>query len=146
MSFISPVFLRVKYYCKFLSDFESPPFDRFHRSICHLRLLRGAARKKKKKLKKKDLLISNRTKKEKDQRLLNAFSISNSIMSQGNIWIHPVFFHKTFLRSCKFYNSKYTIASIQITNTEILAFVAVLFFKLLGCKILFMNTKDKRNC
>ena len=38
------------------------------------------------------------------------------------------------------------IASIQITNTEIFAFIAVLVFKLLSRKVLFINRKDKRNC
>ena len=32
--------------------------------------------------------------------------------------------------SCKLYNNKYMIASTQITNTEIFAFIAVLVFKL----------------
>ena len=38
------------------------------------------------------------------------------------------------------------IASTQITNTEIFAFIAVLVFKLLSCKVLFINRKDNRNC
>ena len=38
------------------------------------------------------------------------------------------------------------IASTQITNTEILAFIAVLDFKLLSDKVLFINGKDNRNC
>ena len=38
------------------------------------------------------------------------------------------------------------IASTQITNTEIFAFIAVLVFKLLSRKVLFMNRKDNRNC
>ena len=38
------------------------------------------------------------------------------------------------------------IPSTQITNTEIFAFIAVLVFKLLGCKGLFINGKDNRNC
>ena len=38
------------------------------------------------------------------------------------------------------------IASPQITNTELFAFVAVLVFKLLSRKILFINRKDNRNC
>ena len=44
------------------------------------------------------------------------------------------------------YNNKYIIASTQITNTEILAFIAVLIFKLLSRKVLFINRKDSRNC
>ena len=37
------------------------------------------------------------------------------------------------------------IASAQITNTEIFAFLAVLVFKLLSRKVLFVNKKDNRN-
>ena len=46
-------------------------------------------------------------------------------------------------RSC---NNKYMIASTQTTNTGIFAFTAVLVFKLLGRKVLFLNRKDNRNC
>ena len=38
------------------------------------------------------------------------------------------------------------IASIEITNTEIFAFIAVLVFKLLSSKVLFKNRKDNINC
>ena len=38
------------------------------------------------------------------------------------------------------------IASTEIANTEIFAFIAVLVFKLLSSKVLFINRKDKRNC
>ena len=38
------------------------------------------------------------------------------------------------------------IASAQITNTEIFALIAVLVFKLLSHKVLFINRKDNRNC
>ena len=38
------------------------------------------------------------------------------------------------------------IASTQITNTEVFLFIAVLVFKLLSCKVLFINRKDNRNC
>ena len=38
------------------------------------------------------------------------------------------------------------IASTQITNTEIVAFIAVFVFKLLSRKVLFVNIKDNRNC
>ena len=37
------------------------------------------------------------------------------------------------LQSCKLYNTEYMITSTQITNTETLAFVAVLVSKLLSC-------------
>ena len=38
------------------------------------------------------------------------------------------------------------IAITQIINTEIFAFIAVLVFKLLSRKVLFINRKDNRNC
>ena len=38
------------------------------------------------------------------------------------------------------------IASTQIINTEIFAFIAVVVFKLLSRKVLFVNRKDNRNC
>ena len=38
------------------------------------------------------------------------------------------------------------IASTQITNTEVFAFIAVLVFKLLSRKVLFINGKDNRKC
>ena len=50
------------------------------------------------------------------------------------------------VQSCKSCNNKYMIASTQITNTEIFAFIAVLIFKLLSRKVLFINRKDNRNC
>ena len=50
------------------------------------------------------------------------------------------------VQSSKLYNYKYKIASTQITNTEIFAFIAVLVFKLLGRKVLFINREDNRNC
>ena len=40
------------------------------------------------------------------------------------------------VQSFKLYNSKYMIASTQITNTKIFAFIAVLVFKLLDRKVL----------
>ena len=49
------------------------------------------------------------------------------------------------VQSCKLCNNKYTIASTQIKNTEIFAFMAALVFKLLSCKDLFKNIKDDRN-
>ena len=38
------------------------------------------------------------------------------------------------------------IASTHIANTEMLAFVTVLVFKLLSRKVLFISRKDNRNC
>ena len=58
---------------------------------------------------------------------------------------HPQVFSLK-VQSCKLYNNKYKIASTQITNTEIFAFIAVLVFKLLSRKVLFINRKDNRNC
>ena len=43
------------------------------------------------------------------------------------------------IQSCKLHNSKYMIASTQITNTEIFAFIAVLVFNLMCRKVLFIN-------
>ena len=42
--------------------------------------------------------------------------------------------------------NKYMIVSTQITDTEIFAFIAVLIFKLLRPKVLFINKNDNRNC
>ena len=50
------------------------------------------------------------------------------------------------VQSYKLYNNKYMVTSTQITNTEIFAFIAILIFKLLSRKVLFINRKDKRNC
>ena len=50
------------------------------------------------------------------------------------------------VQSRKLHNSKYIIASTQITNTEIFAFVAVLVFKLFSRRGLFINRKDNKNC
>ena len=38
------------------------------------------------------------------------------------------------------------MASTQKTNTETIAFIAVVVFKLLSRKVLFMNRKDNRKC
>ena len=48
--------------------------------------------------------------------------------------------------SCELFNSKYMIASTQITNIEIFAFIDVLVFKLLSHKVMLINRKDNRNC
>ena len=37
------------------------------------------------------------------------------------------------------------VSSTQITNTEIFALIAVIVFKLLSRKVLFINRKDNRN-
>ena len=41
---------------------------------------------------------------------------------------------------------EYMTTLTQITNTEVLAFIAALVFKLLSRKGLFINRKDNRNC
>ena len=48
--------------------------------------------------------------------------------------------------SCKLCNNKYMIASTEIANTEIFAFMTVLVSKLLNRKFLFINRKGNRNC
>ena len=50
------------------------------------------------------------------------------------------------VQSYKLHNNKNVIASTQITNTEIFAFIAVPVFKLLSRKVLLTNRKDNRNC
>ena len=50
------------------------------------------------------------------------------------------------VQPCQLYNNKYMVASKQINNTEVFAFIDVLVFKLLSCKVLFVNKKDNRNC
>ena len=50
------------------------------------------------------------------------------------------------VHSCKLYKNECVIASTQIANTEIFAIKAVLHFKLLSRKVLFINKKDNRNC
>ena len=51
------------------------------------------------------------------------------------------FFSPCYLKVqlCKLYNSKYMVASTQIINTEVFAFIAVLVFKLLSHKVLFIK-------
>ena len=53
--------------------------------------------------------------------------------------------HALKVQSYKLYNNKYMLASTQISNTEIFVFTAVLVFKLLSRKVLFINKKDNRN-
>ena len=49
------------------------------------------------------------------------------------------------VQSCRLYNNKYMIVSTQITKIEIFASVAVLVFKLLSRKVLFINRTGNRN-
>ena len=50
------------------------------------------------------------------------------------------------VQSYKLWNSKYMIASTQITNTDGFAFTAVLVLRILSCKVLFIKRKGNRNC
>ena len=50
------------------------------------------------------------------------------------------------VQSYKSYNNKYVIASTQIENTKVFAFITAVVFKLLSLKILFTNRKGNRNC
>ena len=47
------------------------------------------------------------------------------------------------VQSCKLYNNKYIIVSTQITKTEVFTFIAVLAFKLLSRKVLFVKRQKK---
>ena len=47
-------------------------------------------------------------------------------------------------QSCKFYKNKYMIASTQITNSDIFAFIAVIAYKLLCHTVLFINRKKQK--
>ena len=52
-------------------------------------------------------------------------------------------------KAFKLYNSKYMMASTQITNTEvfpIIVVIVVIVFKLLSRKVLFINRKNNKNC
>ena len=50
------------------------------------------------------------------------------------------------VQSCELYNSKYMIASTQITNAEIFALITVLGFTLFSRTVLFIKKKDNRSC
>ena len=50
------------------------------------------------------------------------------------------------VQSCKLYNKKYMITLTKITSTNIFTFIAVLVFKLLSRKFLFINRKENSNC
>ena len=49
------------------------------------------------------------------------------------------------VQSCKLYNDKYMFASTKI-NSYIFVFIAVLVFKLLSHKVLFIKRKDNKGC
>ena len=78
------------------------------------------------------------------------YETKDIINTKGLRNLYHSFIHTSLkVQSCKLYNTKYRFihgASSQITNTEIFTFKAVLVFKLLSHKVLFINRKDKRNC
>ena len=67
----------------------------------------------------------------------------SSLVIKGARTKWSIIFFKCVLKvqSCKLYNSKYMITSTQIANIEIFAFIAVLVFKLVNHKVLFINRK-----
>ena len=74
------------------------------------------------------------------------FKIINRILNNYHTIRKARSLYKLKVQSCKLCNNKYMIASTQITNTEIFAFIAVLVFMLLSRKVLFINRKHNRNC
>ena len=64
-------------------------------------------------------------------------------MNPGEVKYYPLMISLR-VQSCKLYNKTYIIASTQITNTETFAFIAVLVFKLLNRKVLFINRKTTK--
>ena len=69
--------------------------------------------------------------------------LSPAVLRNGDVSESNPRQKKSFkVQSYKLYNSKYMIASTQITNTEIFAFVAGLVFKLLSRKVFFVNRKE----
>ena len=69
-----------------------------------------------------------------------------SALFRGIILKHVGDFYCWKVQSYKLYNNKYMIASTQVNKTEIFTFIAVLVFKLLSHKVLFINRKDNRKC
>ena len=70
------------------------------------------------------------------------------LVAEARAFVHKLSINYLNLKvqSCELYSYKYMMGSTQITNTEVFAFIAVLVFKLLSPKFLFMNRKDNRNC
>ena len=66
--------------------------------------------------------------------------MSNNLLDALPI-THDFIGHYLKVQSCKLYNNKYMIVSTQITSTEAFGFIAVLVFKLLRRKVLFINKK-----
>ena len=70
------------------------------------------------------------------------------VYSEHFFFFYNIFFSKIKIillkvPLCRIYNNKYIIAS---THTEIFAFNAILVFKLLSRKVLFINRRNNRNC
>ena len=76
----------------------------------------------------------------------SAYSCSNATILQMVKFTRAILKHLLCFFNHANYNAQYMIASTQITNTEIFAIVAVLVFKLLSPKVLFINRIDSRNC
>ena len=77
------------------------------------------------------------------------YSVSLRIQSEcGKIRTRKNSVFGYFSRSDSYANYVIThmIASTQITNTEIFAFIDVRVFELLSRKVLFINRKSNRNC
>ena len=81
-------------------------------------------------------------------------SFSNFLSFNSSVFIFFVFctsteqylvWHLLKVQSCKSYSKKYMIALTKITNNEVFTFIAVLVFKLLNRKVLFIKRKDNRN-
>ena len=51
---------------------------------------------------------------------------------------------RQILKVCELYNNKYMITS-ALTNTETVAFITVLVFKLLSWNVLLIKRKDNKN-
>ena len=78
-----------------------------------------------------------------DKKLISTFWICSSWRIN---YFHIISWLLLKVQSCKSCNNKYMVASTQITNTEIFAFIAVIVLKLLSRNFLLINRKDNSNC
>ena len=80
--------------------------------------------------------------------VISAFSVTltNSPRYKKLNLVCNKFVKNSFIKGTIMQSNKYMITSIQVTNTEIFTFISVLVFKLLSCKVLFINRKCKRSC
>ena len=69
----------------------------------------------------------------------------HSILDLGPCSEYACLKYSLKVQSCKLYNNKYLIDLTQIKNTEIFQFIAVLVYKLLIHKFLFINRGVNRN-